>query len=542
MKNLRIFVILLLALVCVAIATLAACTPDPNPSDPSDPQDHTHTFAEGWTFNDTEHWHAATCEHTTERDSVASHMLDVQGKCTVCNYTVPKMTFDELVTSFKAQLCYFVATNIATKVYGDKEVLNESYFVSANSDDVLGTVGVLYTYKDGETNRITEFAKVTVNDIIENKTIADGNAMLSPEVSLKVTKVFEFDAKENFLKQDLANSLFKAAGYGDETVKLFREVESPYDNTRSFSIFIQDGSKLQVKNIEVLKDNDKDETIIQNLNNPNRYTITDDSSVTLKGENIFNEDYVLEHFEQDKEDVKITDKQVQEAIEQYCKDDLLDKLPTKSVIEDSYGSFDKSKISEEDWRVNINKNNEITRLEYSFFYTAASNDGNYVIASMTFNTPVSREDLIAGNLPKATYKEEYSLSYNPTIQENRSKLANAILTACKGAPAAEGSKVILVDNHAINDSQFGMAGRFVVVEINENGATEYQVKIKYAESDEQYIQEIANGNYYQTREPREYPISGRKLVAEQDASADKSSAPIATALPVKRKSSEFCAN
>lgn len=34
---------------------------------------HTHKFADGWTKDETGHWHAATCEHTTEKDGFAAH-------------------------------------------------------------------------------------------------------------------------------------------------------------------------------------------------------------------------------------------------------------------------------------------------------------------------------------------------------------------------------------------------------------------------------------------------------------------------------------
>ena len=35
--------------------------------------DHTHKFSDEWTSDDTYHWHAATCEHTTEVSSKANH-------------------------------------------------------------------------------------------------------------------------------------------------------------------------------------------------------------------------------------------------------------------------------------------------------------------------------------------------------------------------------------------------------------------------------------------------------------------------------------
>lgn len=53
------------------------------------PSIHTHTFASGWSNNETEHWHAATCEHTTLKDGVAPHVYDddKDATCNVCGYT-----------------------------------------------------------------------------------------------------------------------------------------------------------------------------------------------------------------------------------------------------------------------------------------------------------------------------------------------------------------------------------------------------------------------------------------------------------------------
>ena len=53
------------------------------------PSIHTHTFASGWSKNETEHWHAATCEHTTLKDGVAPHVYDddKDATCNVCGYT-----------------------------------------------------------------------------------------------------------------------------------------------------------------------------------------------------------------------------------------------------------------------------------------------------------------------------------------------------------------------------------------------------------------------------------------------------------------------
>ena len=63
---------------------------------------HTHKFSSDWTSNATDHWHAATCEHTTEVSGKAKHTFgdwavtkeateEAEGSkersCSVCGYT-----------------------------------------------------------------------------------------------------------------------------------------------------------------------------------------------------------------------------------------------------------------------------------------------------------------------------------------------------------------------------------------------------------------------------------------------------------------------
>ena len=48
-----------------------------------------HTFSESWSTDATNHWHAATCEHGENKDSLGAHAdADEDGKCDVCAYEV----------------------------------------------------------------------------------------------------------------------------------------------------------------------------------------------------------------------------------------------------------------------------------------------------------------------------------------------------------------------------------------------------------------------------------------------------------------------
>lgn len=67
-----------LTMVCGAFA-LAACGGEGE-------EKHEHTFSSEWTYDETNHWHAATCEHKDEKSGVAAHTFSGD-TCTVCGYT-----------------------------------------------------------------------------------------------------------------------------------------------------------------------------------------------------------------------------------------------------------------------------------------------------------------------------------------------------------------------------------------------------------------------------------------------------------------------
>lgn len=69
-----------LALVLVMlVAMLASCGGD---------GDHTHTYADAWSKDNTNHWHAATCEHASEVKDKAAHTF-AGGVCSVCGMADP---------------------------------------------------------------------------------------------------------------------------------------------------------------------------------------------------------------------------------------------------------------------------------------------------------------------------------------------------------------------------------------------------------------------------------------------------------------------
>ena len=72
----KFFVVLLVLLMMLGVGiTFIACEND----------SHTHTFASEWSWDETYHWHEATCEHKDEVNDKAEHNF-VDNQCTVCGY------------------------------------------------------------------------------------------------------------------------------------------------------------------------------------------------------------------------------------------------------------------------------------------------------------------------------------------------------------------------------------------------------------------------------------------------------------------------
>ncbi len=96
----KISLILTILLVTGMIFCVTGCK-DPEPA-------HEHTFSDSWSKDGTYHWHAATCEHTTEVSGKAAHTFgdwtvtkeatcteegERKATCTVCGYVKTEITY-----------------------------------------------------------------------------------------------------------------------------------------------------------------------------------------------------------------------------------------------------------------------------------------------------------------------------------------------------------------------------------------------------------------------------------------------------------------
>ena len=102
---------LLILLLSISMIGFTGCK-DPEPA-------HEHTFADSWSTSATHHWHAATCEHTTEVSDKAEHTFSdwqvtkeasctekkkKKGTCTTCGYEKTEIT-DKAEHSYTDGIC-----------------------------------------------------------------------------------------------------------------------------------------------------------------------------------------------------------------------------------------------------------------------------------------------------------------------------------------------------------------------------------------------------------------------------------------------------
>ena len=106
-----------------------------------------HTFSAKWSTNETNHWHAATCEHGEIKGQNAAHTdADENGKCDVCEYEVGHThAFDDEWSSdeenhWKAATCTHTDEKGELGLHADDD-LNGSCDVCAKHTHILDGAG-----------------------------------------------------------------------------------------------------------------------------------------------------------------------------------------------------------------------------------------------------------------------------------------------------------------------------------------------------------------------------------------------------------------
>ena len=200
----------------------------------------------------------------------------------------------------------------------------------------------------------------------------------------------------------------------------------------------------------------------------------------------------------------ITNTQIIAALDEYC----------ATIVYEECFIFDveENNVSNENWYLTVNSNEQITKAEYSFICLRSQTSAYFTVATVEFASPLSKNDLIDGNIGNASCSSTsaYKFNYNPTIQETRNDLTNAICDKVFGENV--GVTRYIVDNgYRGTDTQLGEVRQFTVVEILEDGVKEISINIKNSADDTEYISKLSDTSNYRTYDEKSYTISGTKV-------------------------------
>ena len=202
-------------------------------------------------------------------------------------------------------------------------------------------------------------------------------------------------------------------------------------------------------------------------------------------------------------------------------------------------NYDVNCVQIEQWEVVDNdKNGIIDCIKLHFFYDNAIISTLYRISCVEPKTEITLQDLLTENpdaakldeafdrgtpyVNGAKYSTEYAFGYNPTIQEMRKGLLNAVneKLANDGIISAVGGNTrsfIIRDDEATEDTTLGKARRIVVMNLTENGYEEIAIIIQEAQTDNddtKLIENLNAGKYNVTSAAKRGKFTGVLLKAD----------------------------
>ena len=213
---------------------------------------------------------------------------------------------------------------------------------------------------------------------------------------------------------------------------------------------------------------------------------------------------------------------IQEGNEKYravvvktLNDHLLEDMLYNTFSKD----YDVNCVEIEQWEiVDSDKNGIIDCIKLHFFYDNAIISMLYRISCVEPKTEITLQDLLTENpdaakldeafdrgtpdVDGAKYSAEYAFGYDPTIQEMRKRLLNAVnkKLANEGIISAVGgnSRSFINDYGTTEDTELGKARHIKVMNLTENGYEEIAIIIKEAQTDNDDTKMIENLNegYY----------------------------------------------
>lgn len=202
-------------------------------------------------------------------------------------------------------------------------------------------------------------------------------------------------------------------------------------------------------------------------------------------------------------------------------------------------NYNLNSVQIDQWEVVDSDNNGIIDcIKLHFFYDNALISTLYRISCVEPKTEITLQDLLTENpdaakldeafdrgtsyVNGAKYSIEYAFGYNPTIQEMRKVLLNAVNEKLANdgiISAVDGNtrSFIIRDDRSTEDTTLGKARRIVVMNLTENGYEEIAIIIQEAltdNDDAKLIQNLNAGKYKVISEAKRGKFTGVLLKAE----------------------------
>ena len=197
-------------------------------------------------------------------------------------------------------------------------------------------------------------------------------------------------------------------------------------------------------------------------------------------------------------------------------------------------NYNLNSVQIDQWEiVDSDKNGIIDSIKLHLFYDNALISMLYRISCVEPKTEITLQDLLTENPDAAKldakYSIEYAFGYNPTIQEMRKVLLNAVneKLANDGIISAVGENTrsfIIRDDEAMEDTTLGKARRIVVMNLTENGYEEIAIIIQEALTDNDDAKLIGNlnaGKYKVISDAKRGKFTGVLLKADMSENGGK---------------------
>ena len=215
--------------------------------------------------------------------------------------------------------------------------------------------------------------------------------------------------------------------------------------------------------------------------------------------------------------------------------DTLNDYLYENMISNAIGhTYDMNKVEDAKWEIVDDGRENIDTIRLFFFYNQSNNVKGYYIANVEPKTEISVDDLcepVASALNEAfdtnfffgaRYVTEYVFSYNPSIQETRSELREAINAKLANDGIIDRvdsntMSIIRDEGNTISSTLQGTARIIRILNITNNGYVEYVVNIKenaINNNDETLVENLNNNLYLNT--DKEQNTFGQNFLENQD--------------------------